>query len=272
MVGPQPERRFFRIVRPERRHGPLPLAECLRLTWGAMRRSGVPIYQAALLGAAVGLTMQGLSVAGRAAEELTGEGLFVLFVVGLTVSALSEVAIIQLADHAFRSEGLSLWQAYRLALPRLLPYLATAIVAAALTAIGLLFLVVPGVVALGAFAFWRQAVVLDRSWGSRALLSSSLAALPAVWRIIGVLAVIGFARLGFFDWAVTLAELEGGPAGPILERFSSQVEVMMLAVLAIRVITEPVILTFLTALYRRLASADGWHRGAEPDGPDIPIE
>lgn len=204
------------------------------------------------------LTVQALSVAGRAPHELDGGASFGLVVLSILLSALSEIAIIRMADEAQGAGGssgaASLWPAYRAALPRLLPYLATALMAAALTAFGLLLLIVPGLVAMSAFAFWRQSAVLDRSWGSAALLRSALAALPRVWRVLGLITAAGALRLGFFDWAVTFAQLRQEGATALLERYSGLLEAALLGVLVLRVIVDPPILAFFTALYRELAA------------------
>ena len=242
--------------RAPKRRVPLPLAGAWADTKRILRRSLGPMIAASLLGYAVSITVESLSVAGRSFAQMDPAAAVTLLGMELVLSMTSEIALVRLAALAWAGEGGGLGQAYRFALWRFLPFAATYLVAAVVTSLGLVALIVPGLIAIAALAFWRQAVVMDGLWGTPAAVRSARLARPVLGRLLVLLVAVSVLRFAFVDPLAMLAQGSQVPwAVAFMKENARAVDGLILGVVLWRVIVDPTAIAFVTSLYARLSGA-----------------
>lgn len=234
----------------------LPLAAAWADTRRILRLSLGPMIAASLLGYAVSITVEALSVAGRSFEEMNPEAALTLLALELVLSVASEIALVRLAALAWAGDGGGLGQAYGFAVRRFLPFAATYLVAAVFTSVGLVVLVVPGLIAIAALAFWRQAVVMDGLWGTPAAIRSARLARPVLGRLLVLLVVVSLLRFAYVDPLAMLAQgSQVSWAVAFMKDNARAVDGVILAVVLWRVFVDPTAIAFVTSLYARLSGA-----------------
>lgn len=254
------------VVAVRRPRVPLPIGESGRDALSIVRHHALPLYAAILLGYAAPLTIQALTAAGRDFSKISDAASIGLIVIQLVMSLLSEAAIVFMAGRALSGKDVRLAESYGAAGLRLPAYIITFLIASLVTFLGSLLFVVPGLVALGAFVFWRQAVILDGQSGTRALALSTTVGRGALWRIVGVLAVISVLQLSFVDVFLSGAQALADPASGLaippamrsavhqfLASNATRINIVVLCVYVFRMLFDPLVLAFVTALYVRLA-------------------
>lgn len=230
--------------------------------------AGAPaaFFGAALLGYSASITIQALAVSGRRTDKVADEVILVLLLLELVLSMSSEGAMVHMAGRAYAREPVRLGEAYGRAALRLPAYAITALMAGVVTLVGFVFLIVPGLVALGAFAFWRQAVVLEGRGGSVALARSAVVARPVLWRLVGALGLIWLFRFSFVELTIMTAQAWGDPAiKAFMSREARTLDAVVLGLVVWRLLVDPVVVAFLTRLYTSLIQPDTRvGAGAEP--------
>jgi hypothetical protein len=245
----------------------LPIAGAWADTKRILRLALGPMIAASLLGYAVSITVESLSVAGRSFADMDPAAAVTLLGLELVLSIASEIALVRLAAQAWAGEVGGLGHAYGFALWRFLPFAATYLVAAAITSVGLVALVVPGLIAIAALAFWRQAVVMDGLWGTPAAIRSARLARPVLGRLLLLLVAVSLLRFAFVDPIAMLAQGSQVPwAVTFMKENARAVDGLILGVVLWRVVVDPTAIAFVTSLYARLsgASAPALEGGDQP--------
>ncbi len=116
----------------------------------------------------------------------------------LLAQALCNAALIKSVSESYLGKDVSVGQAYKAVLPRLLSIIGAAILVAIVTGIGFLLLIIPGII----FALWYtltpQAIVVEGKSAtsgmsrSKALVSGNLGKVFGLWIVVGIInAIIG---------------------------------------------------------------------------------
>jgi hypothetical protein len=224
---------------------------------------------ASLLGYVVSITVESLSVAGRDLAQMDPGAAVTLLGMEMALSVTSEIALVRLAALAWAGEGGGLGHAYGFAVRRFLPFAATYLVAAVVMSLGLVALIVPGLIAIAALAFWRQAVVMDGLWGTPAAVRSARLARPVLGRLLVLLVGVSLLRFAFIDPLAMLAQGSQVPwAVAFMKENARAIDGVLLGVVLWRVVVDPTAIAFVTSLYARMSGAP---RSAREGGVEPPF-
>jgi hypothetical protein len=243
----------------------IPFRELAAQTLTILRNHPLPFLAAAFLGYSVDLTVRLLALRGSDLTGLSDVSALAIQALDIILKVLMVGVAIRLAAAAARKEPLTLGGAYTFAALRLPVYLITAVMAYAISGLGLALLVVPGISAIALFAFWRQAVVLEGYGASFALARSATLARPMIFRLAGLLILLSFVRqLPLLPslvaqapaiWAASSASQAQITA--TFTRLSRRLATPQLAASVWQMLLDPPTLVFMTMWYLRLKRADG---------------
>ena len=133
--------------------------------------------------------------------------LLVAAILGILATTLSNAALLKSISGAYLGQRVSVGEAYREVLPRLLPLIGAALLVAMIVGAGFILLVIPGIILALMYALTTQSMVCEKLGAlkgmnrSRQLTSGSKGKVFIVWLVLLILTVLVgalFTRVGGF--------------------------------------------------------------------------